>query len=132
MAVGKKSGKRTLAEVMDDDLAAKRTRQRQEAAQASASASATATATPRMPTTSKFFHGPQRSVSDPRGGRRWSRAVALAIAGEPASHPVGGSSSLPRCEKENVPCEADARPEAAVAAGGEDTYTDADADAQTR
>ncbi|RPD61458.1 hypothetical protein L227DRAFT_69716 [Lentinus tigrinus ALCF2SS1-6] len=120
MAVGKKSGKRTLAEVMEEDMAAKRSRQ-----EAALVASAAATATPRMPTTSKFFHGPQRSVSDPRGGRGWSRTVALATAGSPASQPqqpVAGSSGLLRCEKENVPCQEDACPEAV--AGEEDVDLD--------
>ncbi|RPD69428.1 hypothetical protein L226DRAFT_539789 [Lentinus tigrinus ALCF2SS1-7] len=101
-------------------MAAKRSRQ-----EAALVASAAATATPRMPTTSKFFHGPQRSVSDPRGGRGWSRTVALATAGSPASQPqqpVAGSSGLLRCEKENVPCQEDARPEAV--AGEEDVDLD--------
>ncbi|KAI0690073.1 hypothetical protein C8T65DRAFT_102196 [Cerioporus squamosus] len=112
MVVGKKSGKRTLAEVMEDDMAAKR------ATQEAARASAAATATPRMSTTSKFFHGTQRSVSDPRGGRGWGRAVALAAASSPMSQPVAGSSGLSRCEKENVvPCQEDVRAEAAAGAG---------------
>lgn len=124
MVVGKKSGKRTLAEVMDDDMAAKRKRQEE----AAGGSPATATATPRMPTTSRFFHAGQRSVSDPRGSRRWSSAVAAsttttrssaaASASVPgsASQPVAGSSGLScrekemgqmhlRQEKENVPCE---------------------------
>lgn len=96
-------------------MAAQRTRQ--EAARANAAA--TDAATPRMPTTSKFFHGPQRSVSDPRGGRGWGRAVALAAAGAPMSQPVAGSSGLSRCEKENVPCQEEVRPEA-VARADED------------
>ena len=106
--MGKKSGKRTLAEVLDDDLAAKR-KKRQEGDDA-----ARAPATPRMPTTatSKFFHAaggpPQRSVSDPRGSRRWGRARASEVGAHAASasQPVAGSSGLSRCEKENVvPCE---------------------------
>ncbi|KAI0760415.1 hypothetical protein C8Q74DRAFT_226216 [Fomes fomentarius] len=127
MVVGKKSGKRTLAEVMDDDMAAKRKRQEE----AAGGSPATATATPRMPTTSRFFHAGQRSVSDPRGSRRWSSAVAASttttrssaaasayVSGAPgsASQPVAGSSGLScrekemgqmhlRQEKENVPCE---------------------------
>ncbi|PIL23267.1 hypothetical protein GSI_14577 [Ganoderma sinense ZZ0214-1] len=131
MAVGKRSGKRTLAGVMDDEIAAKRKKQEDAAAAASAGAGAGA-ATPRVPTTSKFFHAVPRSVSDPRGDRLalgWGRPVATpehARRGHGHGHsqeePVAGSSGLSQREKEkeNVHPEAD---------GVGDADMDADADA---
>ena len=127
MVVGKKSGKRTLAGVMDDEIAAKRKRQEQAAAAAELARGVSAfppgvgvdIATPRVPTTSKFFYAAQRSVSDPRGDRGWSRVVAgtpnHARRGHGHDHdssqqPVAGSSSglsQHEKEKENVQPEAD-------------------------
>ncbi|KAI1782977.1 hypothetical protein LXA43DRAFT_1048706 [Ganoderma leucocontextum] len=125
MAVGKRSGKRTLAGVMDDEIAAKQKKQEDAAAAAGANTGA-GPATPRVPTTSKFFHAAQRSVSDPRGDRLgWARPVATPSVSTPnharrghgherchsQQQPVAGSSGLSQREKEkekeNVQPEAD-------------------------
>ena len=138
MAVGKRSGKRTLAGVMDDEIAAKRKKQEDAAAAATATATSGAgagAATPRVPTTSRFFHGVPRSVSDPRGDRLalgWGRPVATPEHarrghGHSQQGPVAGSSGLSQREKEekeNVHPEADEGVDADI-----DMGLDADADA---
>ncbi|KAI0754360.1 hypothetical protein C8Q80DRAFT_363484 [Daedaleopsis nitida] len=127
MVVGKQSGKRTLAEVLENDMAAKRRRQE--------GAATAAAATPRMAATSRFFHPAQRSVSDPRGSRAWSRAVATSTSASTPTRasqpqPVAGSSGLSRREKENVPCGPAAASDADAAREAElDIDVDEDADA---
>ncbi len=132
MAVGKRSGKRTLAGIMDDEIAAKRKKQEDAAAAAGAG---TGAATPRMPTASKFFHAAQRSVSDPRGDRLalgWGGPVAPVSRlstpdharrghGHSQQEPVAGSSGLSQREKEkeNVHPEADEVVDADMDAGAD-------------
>lgn len=129
MAVGKRSGKRTLTEVMDDEIAAKQKKQEQEDA-AAAAAAGLDTVTPRVPTTSRFFRVAQRSVSDPRGDRLgWGRPVAQTVSSPSLDHDhprrgrgqqelVAGSSGLSQREKEKEN----------VQPGADDEVVDADAD----
>ncbi|KAI0642801.1 hypothetical protein C8Q79DRAFT_236132 [Trametes meyenii] len=150
MVVGKKSGKRTLAEVMHEDMAAKRKRH-----DSSSEAVAAPTAVPRRtPTTSKFFavqQQHQRSVSDPRGARGSAAGAAAAsnlntppyasasVSSAPslASSSGAGPSSLSQRgraqekekEKENVvPCTGTVHGDGAAAADVHMADADADVD----
>ncbi|KAI8972842.1 hypothetical protein BD414DRAFT_499539 [Trametes punicea] len=134
MVVGNKSGKRTLAEVMQEEMAAKRKKHDEDWAAAAAGGAPAAPvlsgAVPvRTPTTSKFFLAQQRSVSDPRGARAWvhaggaaastptaasrpSSASAISLLASPGAGPsrlsLRGrqSEELHReQEKENLPCD---------------------------
>ncbi|KAI0676334.1 hypothetical protein C8Q78DRAFT_996790 [Trametes maxima] len=92
MVVGKKSGKRTLAEVMHEDMAAKRKRHD---SGGEAAAAAPAAMPRRTPTTSEFFavQQQQRSVSDPRGARGPPAGGAAASSNLNAALSASASTS---------------------------------------